>query len=280
MNANTVICPICPHHCELLEGQLGRCRARVNHGGKVELTHYGRLSSIALDPIEKKPFARFHPGSYVLSIGFFGCNFKCPFCQNAEISMRTGSEEGIYHTDVQPKELVEAAQKIAKRGNLGLAYTYNEPLTSYEFVLDTAKLVKEAGLLNVIVTNGMICPDPMAKLLPYVDAMNIDLKGFSQEYYDRLDGDFEAVKATIAQCAPHTHVEVTTLVVPDWNDSDDEIDRLSAWLATVSPEIPLHLSRFFPMFRLTDREATPPETIYRLQKIAQTHLKYVYTGNL
>lgn len=273
------VCDICPHACRLREGQHGRCKARVARGGRVVDENYGRITSIALDPIEKKPLARFRPGSQILSVGSYGCNLSCPFCQNASIAA-VGADASSWR-DVTPEEFVAEAVRARARGNVGIAFTYNEPLVSFEYVRDTARLAHEAGLVNVLVTNGMVNPGPLAELLPLVDAANVDLKGFSQDFYDFVGGDFETVRATIqAMAARETcHVEVTTLIVPGMNDSEKEIDALSAWLASLDPEIPYHVSRFFPCHRLTDRGPTPVRTVYRLADVARRHLRHVYTGN-
>jgi pyruvate formate lyase activating enzyme len=272
------ICPICPHRCALEPGQTGFCRARANVDGAVVCTNYGRLTAIALDPIEKKPLRRFHPGSFILSVGSYGCNLRCPFCQNSDISM-VGAEAKT--VALSPEELVAEAVSLAEqpRGNLGVAFTYNEPLVGYEYVLDCAKLIREAGLKTVVVTNGMILEEPLAALLPFVDAMNIDLKGFTQRYYDWLRGDLETVKRAIALAAARCHVEITTLIVPGENDSEAEMEAEAAWLAALNPEIPLHISRFYPRYNAADKQPTPPADVYRLCEIAGKYLKYVYPGN-
>lgn len=269
-------CDICFHHCELDEGRTGLCRARANRGGQIVPLNYGRLTSLALDPIEKKPLRRFHPGGLVLSLGSFGCNLRCPFCQNAEISM-AGAE--FPAMDYSPEALVQLALALRPRGNLGLAYTYNEPLVGYEFVRDCAALVREAGMFNVLVTNGTIEEAPWRALLPLIDAVNIDLKGFTEAWYRRLGGDLETVKRSIALAAEACHLEVTTLVVPGCNDGEDELRALSGWLASLSPDIPLHISRFFPRHRMNDLPPTPVDTVYRLAAVARERLRYVYTGN-
>lgn len=269
-------CDICFHHCELDEGRTGLCRARANRGGQIVPLNYGRLTSLALDPIEKKPLRRFHPGGLVLSLGSFGCNLRCPFCQNAEISM-AGAE--FPARDYSPEALVQLALALRPRGNLGLAYTYNEPLVGYEFVRDCAALVREAGMFNVLVTNGTIEEAPWRALLPLIDAVNIDLKGFTEAWYRRLGGDLETVKRSTALAAEACHLEVTTLVVPGCNDGEDELRALSGWLASLSPDIPLHISRFFPRHRMNDQPPTPVDTVYRLAAVARERLRYVYTGN-
>ncbi len=274
---NTATCEICPHHCELREGQTGFCRGRKNIEGRVTCSNYGKVTSMAFDPIEKKPLRHFEPGSMIFSVGSYGCNLTCPFCQNSRISM--GDESQVDCIYITPHELIEKAQEFVPRGNIGIAYTYNEPLISFEYILSCCVLAKSNGLKNVLVTNGYVCQDPLLKLLPYVDAMNIDLKGFTQEYYEKLKGDLQTVKQTIEICAQHCHVEVTTLIIPGENDREDEIRSLAQWLGSINQDIPLHLSRFYPQYNYSDKSPTPVDTIYALSDIAKEHLKHVYTGN-
>ena len=273
----SAVCGLCFHRCRLEEGQAGFCRARVCRDGAVVPLNYGKLTGLALDPIEKKPLRRFHPGSRILSAGSFGCNLRCPFCQNHAIAM--AGEDGIQTADVSPEQLAAKAEELRPRGNIGVAYTYNEPLVGYEFVRDCAALVRERGMINVLVTNGTIEETPWRKLLPLIDAANIDLKGFTPEWYRRLGGDLKTVKRSIALAAEQCHVEVTTLLIPGENDRPEEIRELSQWLSSLSPEIPLHLSRFFPRYQMTDYPPTPPELVYRLAEEARTFLSHVYTGN-
>ncbi len=272
----SVTCELCFHRCRLDEGQTGACRARANRNGTVVSLNYGRLTALALDPIEKKPLRRFHPGSLILSAGSFGCNLHCPFCQNAGIAA-AGTE--AFTRDFTPGQLVQEALRLRDKGSIGVAYTYNEPLVGYEYVRDCAELVHQAGLVNVLVTNGTIAEKPWRELLPLLDAVNIDLKGFTQSWYRRLGGDLETVRRSITLAAERCHVEVTTLVVPGENDSEEEMRALSVWLASVSPDIPLHVSRFFPRHRMADRPATPADTVCRLADLAREQLRYVYTGN-
>lgn len=272
-----VVCELCPHACSLEEGQTGLCRARINRNGEIRDENYGRVTSLALDPIEKKPLRRFHPGSMILSVGSYGCNFRCSFCQNHEISMVDAAHaDSIY---LSPEALVAKAVELIPRGNIGLAFTYNEPLIGYEYVRDCAMLCKGKGLVNVIVTNGYLNEKPLRALLPYIDAMNIDLKSFSEAFYRRIGGNLEVVKKTIEVATEQCHVEVTTLIIPNENDTPEEMHRLSTWLASVSPRIPLHISRFFPRYHMSDRDATPVAAIKALTAIAREHIQYVYEGN-
>ncbi len=271
-------CELCPNHCVLDEGAIGICRARANRNGSIVCENYGKLTSLALDPIEKKPLARYMPGSMILSVGSFGCNLHCPFCQNASIA--AAGEDEVSWTYVPPEQLVEQALLLKDKGNIGIAYTYNEPFVSFEYVLDCARLAHSAGLKNVLVTNGMICREPLEQLLPFIDAMNIDLKGFTQEVYRAVGGDLATVKATIELAARSgCHVEVTTLIVPGFNDDAAQIEELSAWLAAIDPCISYHVSRFFPCYKMQDRPATPLETVHAMADVARRHLSHVYTGN-
>ena len=279
-------CEVCFRHCELREGQTGFCGARICAGGVVRAANYGRVTSLALDPIEKKPLRRFMPGSAILSVGSYGCNLRCPFCQNHEISW---SQEAMRFADtaetITPEQLVRIAAKYRNRGNAGVAFTYNEPLIGYEFVRDTARLVREAGMVNVLVTNGTAELTVLDQILPYIDAMNIDLKGFTDRYYEKvLGGDRGTVMRFIERAAQSCHVELTTLIIPGENESEDEMRQMCAWIAGLSGrvpgrEIPLHISRFFPRFHMTDRDATSVKKVYRLAEVAGEQLRYVYTGN-
>ena len=270
-------CPVCPHHCRLMDGQYGRCGARKNENGKIICDNYGKVTALALDPIEKKPLRHFFPGSMILSVGSYGCNLSCPFCQNHEISMARSENTGWRM--MRPEELADLAEDCRGRGNIGVAFTYNEPLAGYEFVRDTARLVHERGMKNVLVTNGTAKLPVLEELLPYIDAMNIDLKGFTEEYYRKLGGSLETVKEFIRRAAKECHVELTTLIVPGENDSAEEMEREAEWIASVDSEIVLHVTRFFPRYRMTDRKATDVEEVYRLRDAAGKYLKYVYTGN-
>ncbi len=273
------VCSACPRRCRLADGAVGFCRARRAEGGRVVAANYGKVTSIALDPIEKKPIAFFHPGENVLSVGSFGCNLRCPFCQNDSISQH--GEDGVQFQVATSGELAELALRTKRgRGNLGLAYTYNEPLVGWEFVRDCAREVRARGMLNVLVSNGCAEASVVEELAPLVDAANIDLKGPSQEYYDWVGGDFAAVCRTIKTLhAAGCHVEVTTLVVPGRNDRDEDIDAVAAFIASVSPEIPLHVTRFFPRFRLSGSAPTPVAAVHRLAAVARRRLSRVLVGN-
>ena len=272
-------CQICPHACTLNEGQVGICRARRNKHGAVVSDSYGRITSLALDPIEKKPLACFMPGSMILSAGSFGCNLRCPFCQNASIA-HAGIDDFLCQL-ITFEQFVEQATRLKVRGNVGIAYTYNEPLVTFEFVRDCAKLAHDAGLVNVLVSNGMANAKIITELAPLLDAVNIDLKGFTQDFYDFVGGSLDTVKQTIKLLVeyPTCHVEVTTLVIPGKNDTDEEIDALAGWLAALNPEIPYHVSRFFPCYKMQGINPTPVRTVYHLVEVARKHLRYVYTGN-
>lgn len=265
------------HRCALSEGQYGRCRARKNEKGRIICANYGKLTALMLDPIEKKPLRYFFPGSRILSVGSFGCNLACPFCQNHEISM--ASPASAEYREISPEALTSLALRCRDQGSIGLAFTYNEPLVGYEFVRDTARLAHSQGLKNVLVTNGSAHLSILEELLPYIDAMNIDLKGFSSAYYRRLGGDLETVLAFIRRAAKDCHVELTTLIVPGENDSEEEMEREAQWIASIDPKIPLHVTRFFPRYRMQNREATDVERIFRLKAIADRQLAYVCTGN-
>ena len=272
----TTVCALCPRHCALAPGATGACLARRNDGGVLYSLNYGAISSLALDPIEKKPLSRFHPGAMILSAGSFGCNLICPFCQNHGISR--GAPATRY---MPPEELVSEALSARSAGNVGIAYTYNEPLVSYEYVIDTAELARSRGLYNVLVTNGYIEQAPLLRLLPYVDAMNIDLKGDESFYKDLCGGDMQTVLNTIkAAFAAGCHIEVTTLLVSGRNDNAGAVTEAALRVASVSDAIPLHLSRFFPRYKMIDLPPTDAGFVREAASIARKYLKYVYAGNV
>lgn len=271
-----VHCYLCPHNCVIGPENKGACRARKNVGGDLYSMNYARIASLSLDHIEKKPLARFHPGSMILSAGTFGCNLKCSFCQNWSIAHVDADT-----VEMPPEQLVDRAIEAKKSGNIGIAYTYNEPSIWYEYVYDCAVLASQRGLLNVLVTNGFISEEPLVKLLPFVDAMNIDVKAYTSVFYKEIcKAALQNVKKTVELAVPKCHVEVTTLVIPGLNDSVEEISELSAWLASISTDITLHLTRFFPNYRMTDRPSTPLNILERARKKASEYLEHVYIGNV
>ena len=279
-------CDVCFRQCKIEEGQTGFCGARSCLDGQLVAANYGRLTSVSLDPIEKKPLKMFMPGSQILSLGSYGCNLRCSFCQNSSISW---SQKAFEYKDkaefYEPEEIVKTALSLRPRGNIGLAFTYNEPLVGYEFVRDTARLAKEAGLENVLVTNGTATQKVLNQILSYIDAMNIDLKAFNDHFYRNfIGGDFQMVKDFISTAADACHVELTTLIIPGENDSEEEMRELSSWVATLENQtgkkIPLHITRFFPAFKLTDRTPTPVNTIQHLVEVAKENLEFVFPGNI
>ena len=274
-----VTCTVCPHACVLEEGRLGVCQARRARDGTVVSDNYGRITSLALDPVEKKPLAQYMPGSKVLSVGSYGCNLRCPFCQNASIAC-AGSAD-VPWREVSPEALADEALELAPRGNIGVAFTYNEPLVGYEFVRDTACAVHERGQKNVLVSNGYVNEEPLSQLLPLIDAANIDLKGFTGDFYRWVGGDLATVRRTIETLAatPTCHLEVTTLVIPGKNDSFEEIAAAAQWLAELDEGIVYHITRFFPCHHCQDHPATPVRTVYALADVARCYLPYVYAGN-
>ena len=274
------ICDVCFRRCEVEEGRRGACLARTNEGGHIVPANYGELTAVALDPIEKKPLARFYPGSQILSVGSYGCNLKCPFCQNYEISQTIDRDT----RRMTPEELCGLALRLRNRGNIGVAFTYNEPLINWEYVRDTARLTHEAGLKNVLVTNGCISLHVLHALQGLIDAMNIDLKGFSDEFYsDFLQGDRAMTMAFIEEAVKCTHVELTTLIIPGRNDSEEEMRAETEWIRGLKygngADIPLHISRYFPRYKLRT-PATDVRAVLRLADVARENLTYVYTGNI
>lgn len=267
-------CLLCPHECAIGPDKTGRCRVRKNSGGTLLTLNYAQVSSLALDPVEKKPLYHFFPGHTVLSAGTWGCNLQCRFCQNWEISQGNPPVRSI-----APAALAEMASQQGE-GCIGVAYTYSEPVVWYEYVRQTAAAVKTLGLKNVLVTNGFIRQEPLMDLLPWIDAMNIDVKAFNEDFYRTVcGGGLQAVKQTVATAAKHCHVEITTLVIPGMNDRPDEIEALASWLGQIDQEIPLHFSRYFPRYRL-DAPPTPQDTLLGAKQLAERYLKHVYLGNV
>ena len=273
LDGNKVLCFLCPHHCNIKEGDRGACMVRKNEDGTLYTLNYNRLAALAIDPIEKKPLYHFFPGSPILSAGTIGCNLKCSFCQNYHIAQTEAKTE-----EITTQGLLDIA--LSEKDNLGIAYTYNEPAIWFEFVYETARLAKEEGLKNVLVTNGFISEEPLKKLLPFAHAMNIDVKGFTEKYYKEVcRGILEPVKRTVELAADKCHIEITTLVVTDLNDSIEEIGELSKWLSSINKDIPLHLSRYFPNYKLSN-SPTPVSTLIAAKDEAEKYLNYVYVGNV
>ncbi|RJP21851.1 MAG: AmmeMemoRadiSam system radical SAM enzyme [Deltaproteobacteria bacterium] len=269
---DAVRCGLCPHRCRIARGKAGICGVRENRAGALVAATYGKAASVAIDPIEKKPLFHFHPGASILSIGSVGCNFRCEFCQNWQLVLRRAPL-----ADVRIPDLVAAARK---GGSVGIAYTYNEPLIQFEFVLDCSKAFRAAGMKNVLVTNGYVLPEPLAELLPFVDAMNVDLKSMDPAFYREVcGGELAPVLETIRTAAKATHVEVTNLLYTGRNDSDEAVRRVIDFVADTDPEIPLHFSRYFPQHRAT-APPTPPARIESAWRAARKRLPYVYVGNI
>ena len=271
-------CTVCHRRCKPAEGQPGLCGARKKENGQSVSVNYAQITALALDPIEKKPLYHFHPGSFILSAGSFGCNMACPFCQNWQIAeARLG---GIDTREISPQQLIETAVSLKPRGNIGVAFTYNEPMIGFEYVRDAAKLAKEKDLKTAAVTNGCVSQETLQEVLPYIDAFNIDLKCFTEAGYRRLGGDLSMVKAFIETAIASSHVELTTLIVPGLSDSEDEMRETAAWIASLSPDIPYHISRFFPHKHMLSTPPTDPNILHRLREIAKERLRFVYLGNV
>ena len=265
----SVVCGLCPHGCRIAAGGYGLCGVRRNDGGALFAENYGCISSLCLDPVEKKPLNRFYPGGMILSAGSYGCNMKCAYCQNHTISQQRPETKFV-----SPEELLRIAKDTP--GNIGIAFTYNEPLIGIEYVLDAAPLARDAGMKVALVTNGMINDGPLKALLPYADALNIDVKAFDATKYEKLGGDLPAVMKTVEKSAAVCHVEVTSLIVPGQNDSVGDMTAMAQWLAGISPEMPLHITRFFPRYMMSDAAPTPVATMNTLADAARKFLKYVY----
>lgn len=270
-----VRCLLCPHACLIKSNDFGLCKTRENIDGTLYAPFYGKASSIAIDPIEKKPLYHFYPGSSILSVGTVGCSFHCLFCQNYSISQYTD----IHTEDINVKDL----DLILKQKHINMiAFTYSEPLIWFETVLDFSKELKKINpdYKIVLVTNGYINIDPLNELLPYVDAMNIDLKSFNNSFYQKYcQGTLEPVLNVIRIASKNTHVELTTLVIPGLNDTEDEMEAITKFIASINPDIPLHISRYYPCYKMSTA-ATSEETISDLTKIAKKNIHYVYPGNV
>jgi pyruvate formate lyase activating enzyme len=271
-DGDAALCGLCPHRCRIAEGRAGICGVRENRGGTLFAATYGKVASVAVDPVEKKPLFHFHPGARILSIGSAGCNFRCEFCQNWQLVLRQVPLEAV--------RIDTLLRKARREGLVGIAYTYNEPLIQFEFVIECAKAFRAAGMKNVLVTNGYVCPEPLAELLPFVDAMNIDLKSMDPAFYRKIcGGELDPVLATIRAAARATHVELTTLLYTGRNDSDEQVKKVIDFMAETDREIPLHLSRYFPQHRAT-APPTPPDRLAAAYRIARERLPYVYVGNM
>jgi pyruvate formate lyase activating enzyme len=270
-------CDLCPQACQIPVNQAGFCHVRQRREDELLAANYGLVAALALDPIEKKPLYHFYPGRPILSVGTIGCNLACEYCQNWRISR----EQAAATRSVSPEELCALAEQASREeGSIGLAYTYSEPVVWYEFLLDTMPLIRTAGLRNVLVTNAFLQPEPWRELLKFTDAANIDLKGFDPQFYKRFcQGRLPPVLDNIREAVGQIHLELTTLIIPGANDRPEQIEALTKWIAALDPAIPLHLSRYFPNYRL-DLPATPVATMEAARQIAGAHLKYVYLGNL
>jgi len=274
-----VQCSLCPRFCIIDEGRFGNCHARRNRGGALISEVYGKISSLNSDPVEKKPLYHFHPGKEILSVGTTGCNLHCVFCQNFELS-QCDSRRPVVIRNFTVDEVLKQVLKI--KGNIGLAFTYNEPVINYEFVMDTARQVKQNNLATVLVSNGYINPDPLHMLLEYIDAFNIDLKGFDETFYKKYTkATLQPVLESIKMIAKSgKHMELTFLAIPTINDDEDEFEAMCKWIVNETGEnTVLHISRFFPRFEL-DQYPTPPELLFNMYDIAKGYLKHVYIGNM
>ncbi len=265
-------CELCPHYCRILSGRTGRCGIRRHQEGTLIAETYGLISSLAMDPVEKKPLFHVKPGREILSVGSAGCNFRCSFCQNWEISQKRPQL-----SELTPNELVATA---VNQKACGVAYTYNEPIVNFEYVMDCARLTRQKGLINVMVTNGFINPEPLQELLPLIDAWNIDVKSIRPEFYRQVcGGELGAVLETVSTVAKVKYVELTHLVVTDGNDREEEFVELVDWIASISPEIPLHITRYFPQYQ-RNTPSTEMKLLYRAREIARQKLAWVYVGNV
>ena len=273
-------CDLCPRACKLQDGQRGLCFVRARQGGRIVLTTYGRASGFCVDPIEKKPLNHFLPGTPVLSFGTAGCNLACRFCQNWDISK--SREYDTLAVEASPEAIAHTARRLGCRS---VAFTYNDPVIFHEYAIDVARACHKLGIRTVAVTAGYVCPEPRAEFYAHMDAANIDLKGFTDRFYRRLcAGRLDPVLETIEYVRHQTDVwlELTTLLIPGHNDSDDEIDRLTSWVAEkLGPDVPLHFTAFHPDYKMLDVPPTPAATLVRARKIGMENgLRYVYTGNV
>ena len=279
LDGGVVECQLCPHRCHIANGRTGRCRSRRNHDGVLVSEVYAKPCALAIDPVEKKPLYHFHPGTTCLSIACTGCNFRCLNCQNHDISQAAPADVDHYH--LVPEDVVALC---LRHHCPGIAYTYTEPLTYIVYVTDCARLAHEKGLWNILVTAGYVCQEPLADLLPYLDAANVDLKSFPDDIYqDVSGGHLQPVLDTIlAMKATGVWIELTNLVIPGVNDDVEMIRRMCCWLVENGlAGAPLHFSRFFPRFKMQDVPPTPVQTLRAARKIAQeAGMQHVYLGNV
>ena len=274
-----VECLLCPHHCRISDGKTGICRSRRNRGGTLISEVYAKPCALAIDPIEKKPLYHFHPDTTCLSIACTGCNFRCLNCQNHDISQAAPSD--VNHYELSPEDIVALCQK---HHCPDIAYTYTEPLTYIEYIIDCARLAHEAGLWNILVTAGYVCQEPLKDLLPYLDAANIDLKSFSDDIYNKVSGGhLQPVLDTIlAMHEAGVWIELTNLVIPGVNDDMDMIRQMCRWLVENGlANAPLHFSRFFPRYKMLDKTPTPIQTLRAAKQVAEEEgITHVYLGNV
>ena len=279
LSEDSLRCNLCPHYCNLLEGERGKCGVRKNINGKLIAENYGVISSVHLDPIEKKPLYHYYPTSSILSIGSVGCNLSCSFCQNCDISQTTVDDyPWLRNHTVQ--QVLSFNDQYSE--NLGIAFTYNEPTVYFEFMLDLAGESHKQGLKNVMVSNGYIAPEPLSEVLELIDAFNIDLKAFNNGFYKKFtDARIKPVKENLkAVRKAGKHLEITNLIIPTLNDNEKEFEEMVKWIKNeLGEHTVLHLSRYFPAYRL-QYPPTPTETIERLFEISKSYLPYTYTGNL
>lgn len=268
-----VQCNLCPHHCSISDGKQGICLTRRNRDGILYADNYCRPVSMAVDPIEKKPLYHFYPGRAIFSSGPNGCTFKCKFCQNHEISQTVLSTR-----ELKPVEFVK---KVKKSRSIGIAYTYSEPYIWFESIMDIGPQIKKLGLVNVMVTNGYMEQKPLDDLLKVVDAMNIDIKSMDERFYKRLcKGSLTPVLKTCEKVKKHCHLEITNLLIPGENDSDEDIEKLADFITqNLGKDTPLHISRYFPRYRL-DNQPTDEATLLKAWDITRDRLQYVYLGNI
>lgn len=276
LSDNIVVCVLCPRNCKIKDGYRGYCRSRFNEGG-ILYTENDSLSALALDPIEKKPLFKFYPTSNILSVGGSGCNFRCPFCQNWHISQC----ENRNHIKLSPEELVQKAEGLKKSRNIGLAYTYSDPIVMFEYVMEAAQLIREKGMQNVFISNGYINEEPLKDLFKYMDAFNIDVKAFTKEKYQaHFKADFAIIKKNLELIVKNKiHLEITCLIVPGINDNIEEAEKFFKWIAQLNPQIPLHLSRYYPNYN-EEKPATDISLLKEMKGLASLYIKNVYVGNI